>query len=62
VTGQKSDVLELAARIVDVCREHTSSVIFLRAAIQIADTVIASGSPQFAEQPASTESTPALSV
>jgi hypothetical protein len=40
VTGQKSEVLELAGRIADLCDEHTSRIGIARAAIQIADTVM----------------------
>ena len=40
VTGQH--VLQVAEKILAVCDEHTSSISAARAAIQVADTVIAS--------------------
>ena len=40
VKGQH--VLQIAEKILAVCDEHTSSIIAARAAIQVADTIIAS--------------------
>ena len=42
MTGHKADPMEIARKILTVCDEHTPSIIVARAAIQIADTVIAS--------------------
>jgi hypothetical protein len=41
VTGQV-DVMKIAKRLLAVCDAHTSSAISARAALQVADTVIAS--------------------
>ena len=53
VTGKmsKSDVLELAEKVIQVCREHTSSDVVARGAIQIADTVIASEAASSLQSP-----------
>jgi hypothetical protein len=42
VTGSalKSDVLQLAAKLVEICREHTTSVVTAMVAVQIAEKTI----------------------
>ena len=55
VTGQKSEVLELAEKIVELCREYTSSDLIATAATEIAGKVIVSEwrySSQLPEEPA----------
>jgi len=52
VTGpqEKLDVTEFAKEIIEICDKHTNSIGMARAAIQIADTIMASR--QFAEESA----------
>ena len=51
VTGQKPEVLELAGKIVDLCREHTSSAIVAMTATAIAGKVVTATWPQLYEEP-----------
>ena len=49
VTGQ-SEVMQLAEKIENMCREHTSSAVVARAALQIAEISIATGDSQSFEE------------
>ena len=45
VTEQKSEVLELAVRVIDLCRQHTSSRVVATTATSVAATAISAEWP-----------------